>query len=203
MARTLTLSLDGQEIPVKLAKLDREQLYGRVEIEAFDEKGKPSTIKILAADGRTLIDKGGTALAVVSEEGASVSRSQLAARDSNGEPIEPVKSSFESPNVLSAADPDDYLSQMVKAVYVLEGADGASIDYLLDHTAAGGIFKFPFSYRGGLDHDMAFVLGRGSDAFMIVGRPAAYQFVRLNQAATLDPIEDEEISDDDIDFESL
>ena len=39
MARPLILSLDGQEFPVTIFKIDREKLYGRVEIEAYDEKG--------------------------------------------------------------------------------------------------------------------------------------------------------------------
>ena len=203
MARELILSLDGQEFPVIPVKIDRERLYGKVEIEAFDEKGTHASIKVLAADGRTLIDKGGTALTVVTEEGTSVSRTKLEAVDANGDPIEPVPSSFDQPNVLKRAGAEDYLSQIVKAVYMLESADGTPIDYLLDHTAADEIFTFRFSWRGGLDHDSAFIIGHGSDAFMVVGKQAALQFVRLNQAAVLDSVEEREISADEIDFESL
>ena len=39
MPRQLILSLDGREFPVTLTKIDRDKLYGSVEIEAFDEKG--------------------------------------------------------------------------------------------------------------------------------------------------------------------
>jgi hypothetical protein len=38
---------------------------------------------------------------------------------------------------------------------------------------------------------------------MTVGKQAALQFVKLNQAAVLDATEEEEISADDIDFELL
>jgi hypothetical protein len=48
MARPLILSLDGQETAVSILKVDRERLYGDIEIEAFDEKGKPASIKIRA-----------------------------------------------------------------------------------------------------------------------------------------------------------
>ena len=51
MARPLILSLDGQEFPVTLVKIDREKLYGKVDIEAFDEKGREASLKVLAADG--------------------------------------------------------------------------------------------------------------------------------------------------------
>jgi hypothetical protein len=204
MARPLILSLDGQETAVGLVKVDRERLYGAVEIEAFDERGKPATIKVLAADGRTLLDKGGTALATVDEEGNSVSRTELKPVDANGDPIELVPSSFNQTNVLERADAEDYLSQIVKSVYLIEPAEGADLEYINDHLASGQMFRFPFSYRGGVDHDSAFVVGNEKgDAFMVVGRDAALGYVRLNQAAVLDSIEEAEISGEELDFEML
>ncbi|HMJ09313.1 MAG TPA: hypothetical protein VK468_09935, partial [Pyrinomonadaceae bacterium] len=198
MARELVLSLDGQEFPVNLVKIDREKLYGAIEIEAFDEKGKAATIKVLAPDGKTLIDIGGTALTTVDEKGTSIERSRLLAVDEDGEPIETVPSSFGQPNVLNQAETDDYLSQIVKSVYLLQPPPDASIDYLQDHLSGGQMYSFPFSYRGGLEYDSAFVVGGGRDAFMVIGKPAALQFVRLNQAAVLDSIEETEISGDEL-----
>ncbi|MFN6962916.1 MAG: hypothetical protein ACK4S4_04030 [Pyrinomonadaceae bacterium] len=203
MARPLILSLDGQEFPVYIEKIDRDRLYGSVEVEAFDEKGNPAAIKVLAPDGRTLIDKGGTALTVVDEDGDSLGRSELKAVDDNGEPIEPVPSSFGRTNVLQRAEVDDYLAQIVKSVYAVRPADDVPLEYLHDHLAAGEMYTFPFSYRGGLEYDSGFVVGSGEDAFLVVGKPAALQFVKLNQAAVLDSIEEAEISADEIDFESL
>jgi hypothetical protein len=203
MAKPLVLSLDGQEFPVNLVKIDREKLYGAVEIEAVDEKGKTAVIKVLAPDGKTLIDKGGTALATVTEDGTSIDRTQLSAVDSNGEPVEPVPSSFSGPNILAQAKTEEYLSQIVKSVYALEPADGQALDYLRDHLSTGQMYSFPFSYRGGLEFDSAFVVGAGKDAFMVVGKQASLQYVRLNQAAVLDAAEEKEISADELDFELL
>ncbi|MEJ7848226.1 MAG: hypothetical protein WKF92_09080 [Pyrinomonadaceae bacterium] len=200
MARDLILSLDGHEIAVQLIKLDREKLYGDVEIEAFDDKGKPATLKVLAADGMTLMDKGGTALATVNEDGDSISRTDLVALDADGEKIDPVESSFGKPNVLKRATADDYLAQMVKTTYVLQPAEGSDINFLYDHLSADQIYSFPFSYRGGLEFDNAFLLGKSDTAFMVVGKQAELQFVRLNQASVLDSVEEAEISADDLDF---
>ena len=72
MARQLTLSLDGNEFAVGLVKIDRDKLYGTIEIEAFDEKGREASLLVLAADGKTFLDKGGTALATVNDKGNSV-----------------------------------------------------------------------------------------------------------------------------------
>jgi hypothetical protein len=142
-------------------------------------------------------------LTLVDEEGRSISRSELQAVDPNGDPIEPVPSSFGQPNVLKRAVMEDYLSQIVKSVYVLKPADDSPLDYLYDHLISGEMFAFPFSYRGGLEIDSAFIVGASKDAFMIVGKPATLQYVKLNEAAALDSVEEAEISADELDFELL
>ena len=206
MPRQLILSLDGREFPVSLVKIDRDKLYGSVEIEAFDEKGREASLRVLAADGKTLIDKGGTALTTVNEKGTSVDRTTLKAVSEDGDEIEPVPSSFNEPNDLKNASIDDYLSQMFKSLYLITpGEEDGDIKYLLDHLDGERMYTFPFSWRGGLDYDQAFVLGSNGDAFMVVGKPAEFEFVRLNQAAPLDTTgeEETEISADDIDFDLL
>jgi hypothetical protein len=204
MPRQLILSLDGREFPVTLVKIDRDKLYGSVEVEAFDEKGREASLRVLAADGKTLIDKGGTALTTVNEKGTSVDRPSLSAVDADGDKIEPVPSSFNEPNKLKKADIDDYLSQMYKSVYLIQPAEeNGDIKYLLDHLDGDQIYTFPFSWRGGLDYDKAFVLGSDDEAFMVVGKPAEFEFLRLNQAVALDSVEEQEISADDIDFDLL
>lgn len=203
MAKPLVLSLDGQEFPVKLSKIDREKLYGSVGIAAFDDSGNEVFLRVLAADGKTIIDKGGTALATVTEEGNSISRSKLVAVNSDGEELETVPSSFSVTNVLERSTVEDYLSHTVKTVYVLDPVDDSDLDYLKDVLSSGGIYKFPFSYRGGLEYDAAFLLGNKGDVFMIVGQPAVLQFLKLGQAAVLDPVEEQEVSEEDLDFDLL
>ena len=201
MARPLVLSLDGQEFSVSIRKIDRDMLYGSMEIEAFDEKGNPAQLLVLAADGKTLLDKGGTALATLDEKGNSIERNTLKTVDLEGKEIETVESSFSHPNKLAKADVDDYLAQLVKSVYTLDPAEDGNIDYLIDHLSSGLIYRFPFSYRGGTEYDNAFVVGNGSDAFMIIGKQANFQFSKLNQAARLADAEEEVISGDEIDFD--
>jgi len=203
MARPLVLSLDGREFDVRIVKIDREKLYGKVEIEASDQKGNPAQLLILAPDGKTLIDKGGTALATVDENGDSISRTDLVAVDEDGQKIETVPSSFNQVNVLRRASVEDYLSQLVKSIYLIDTVEEADQKYLQDHVSAGLIYNFDFSYRGGTEYDNAFVIGNKSDAFMIVGKPAELEFVKLNQAVDLDPTEEEEVSATEISFEDL
>src|SRR5882757_4400846 len=100
MPRALVLSLDGEEFPVQMQKIDRERLYGDIEIEAFDEEGNEASLQILDADGKTLIATGGTSLATMDEHGNSVDRRKLIPITSDGEEVEPVPSSFSHPNLL-------------------------------------------------------------------------------------------------------
>lgn len=203
MARALVLSLDGEEFSVSLKKIDRDQLYGSVEIEAFDEKGNPASLLVLAADGKTLLDKGGTALATVDEKGNSVERNTLKSVNMEGKELKTVESSFAAPNKLEKAEIEEYLSQVVKSVYILDPYEDGDIKFLLDHLSTGNVYSFPFSYRGGTEYDNAFIIGNKTDAFMIIGKEARFQFAKLNQVARLDSVEDQEISGDDIDFDFL
>lgn len=203
MARPLILLLDGQEFAVTLVKIDREKLYGKVDIEAFDEKGKEANLRILAADGKTLIDKGGTALATVNDEGDSVERSELVPIDADGEKIEQVASSFGQKNELKPATVEDYFLQIVKSVYLVQPHENAELKELHDHLSTQRMFTFPFSWRGGIEYDNAFLIGSGKDAFLVVGKQAEFQFIKLNQAAVLDSEEEQEISADDLDFDLM
>jgi hypothetical protein len=203
MPRPLVLSLDGEVFSVGLFKVDRSDLYGEVKIEAFDEKGNPATIRVLAADGNTLIDKGGTALEMIDKDGNSVERGQIKTVDIKGKPLKPVESSFNHTNVLKEAEIEDYLSLIVKSVYWIQPNEGESADVLIEHLKEGRIYSFPFSYRDGIDSDQAYLVGNGKDAFMVIGQPATLQYIKFNQQTTLDSTEEQEISADDIDFSLL
>ncbi|HQZ83008.1 MAG TPA: hypothetical protein PLR83_07290 [Pyrinomonadaceae bacterium] len=203
MARPLVLVLDGVEYPVGIVKVDRDKLYGKMEIEAFDEKGREAEIRVLAADGKTLINKGGTALATVTDKGDSVDRNALVPVNEDGEKIEQVPSSFNQNNILENAEVDDYLLQIVKSVYLLTPFEDADISPLMDQITAGQIYNFPFSYRGGVEYDSAFVIGSGKDAFIVTGKQAELDFIKLNESSVLNNDEEDEISVDDLDFDLM
>lgn len=202
MARNLVLSLDGEEFEVELRRIDREELYGTVEIEAFDEKGAPAEVKVLAADGKTVIDKGGTALSLLDEDGNSITRTRLKPVDLDGNPIEPVPSSFDSVNALRSATVDDYLGLIVRSVYLLSKPEEDDRD-TFDSLSNGKMYTFPFSYRGGVEHDTAMIVSNREGVFMSIGKPGNYEYLKLNQATNLDAIEEEEISAEDISFDLL
>ena len=206
MARALTFQFSGTEFPVEMQKVDRSKLYGTVDVEPLDDQGRRCTLATLASDGRTLIGKGGTALAVLSLDGKWTEKSALTPVDVQGEKIEPVPSSFAAPVAVEAtATIDEYLSYHVRSAYQLELPEEAG--GLLEALKTGTIYTFPYSYRGGLEYDTAFLLCNPENVpFMLVGTPAVVEFVGLAQEGGLAEAEEEsedDEGDDDLDFSMM
>jgi len=114
-----------------------------------------------------------------------------------------VPSSFLRPNELKPATIEDYFLQIIKSVYILGPHENAKLKGLHDQLSTNRMFTFPFSWRGGVEYDDAFVIGAGGEAFIVVGKQAEFQYIKLNQAAVLESTEEEEISADDLDFDLM
>jgi hypothetical protein len=67
----------------------------------------------------------------------------------------------------------------------------------------GTVYTFPFSYRGGVEEDKAFIISNAEGVFLTVGKPAVLEFLKLNQSRDLGSTEEEEIVADDISFDLM
>lgn len=203
MAQPLVFIYGEKELPFQLKKVDRSSLYGYVDVETLDDRGRPCKLATLAGDGRTIVDSGGTALAYLSPDGLWRDKGKLKPVDPNGESIEPVPSTFKAATVLeNRTDIDDYLSHNIRSVYMMDCEDDWS--ELGDDLKNGAIFSFPFSYRGSLEADTAFLLaGSDGNIFMCVGKKTDIQFYGFEQAAPADLPEEEDADEDDMDFGML
>jgi hypothetical protein len=202
MARPLVLRHQGVDLPFVLAKLDRSKLYGTVDVEALDAQGRRCELATLAADGKTILGRGGTAAAFLSPEGDWLDRGALKPVDAFGDAITPVGSSFAGPIALDTkATVEDYLAHNVKSVYAIT-TDGA-LAPLLAELRAGAIYRFPFSWRGGLVADVGFLLANPEgDVFLAVGQPTRIHFLGLDQLPAFDDEEPaaDEAEADELDF---
>jgi len=202
MAKPLTVIFNGETVNFDLRKVERSKLYGYVETEVVDDSGKPCELATLIADGHSIVGKGGTALAYFTPEGLWRKKSELKAVDIHGNTVVPVKSTFDNPVTLDAtATIDEYLSHNIHLIYLLS-PDGAS-DALVAELRAGTIFRFPFSYRGGLEASAGFLLhGSDGNTFLCVGAPTAAEYVDLKATAAVVPDADEPdaVEDGALDF---
>ncbi|MBC6480897.1 MAG: hypothetical protein GDA56_27075 [Hormoscilla sp. GM7CHS1pb] len=201
MAKPLILTYDGKDIPFSLAKVDRSKLYGSVDIETLDEDGKICEMAVLAGDGKTLIGKGGTALAYISQNGEWCDKSNLKPVDFDGNEIKPVQSSFNQPNSLERkVTIDEFLNFNIRSSYMLN-CETELDPKLLEELGNGAIYAFPFSYRGGLEPDTAFLLkGTDDTIWMLVGKETEIRFIGYEQTAAVPEAESEIEEDDDMDF---
>lgn len=199
----LKLSYQGTDLSCGIAKVDRRKLYGYLETEVVDsESGQVCGLATLASDGRTLIPSGGVALAYVSPGGLWKTKDELKPVDLEGQDITPVGSTFKEVVELGeTATVEEYLDHNIRMVYQLEIDGGFPKDFVAE-LAGGTIFRFPFSYRGGLEADEAFVLqGADGTIWMAVGKKTDVHLIgqeQLGASATEDVDGGEEV--DPLDF---
>jgi hypothetical protein len=201
VAKPLVVVFEGEQIALGLQKVERSDLYGDVEIESVDPQGRSVTLASLDGDGQTLVGSGGTAFAYLDSSRRWTDKSALRRTTLEGVELQPVPSSFSAPvEIAATATIDEYLTHNIRAIYRLDVQEGdASV--LQTALKSGAILTFPFSYRGGIDPDVAFLLNNAAgETFLALGKPAAIDFLGFDQAVA--PLEVEEDVDDaeEIDF---
>ncbi|MEZ6092947.1 MAG: hypothetical protein R3C03_01730 [Pirellulaceae bacterium] len=199
MAKPLVFHWDGADIPFNFEKIDRSKLYGYKELEVVDEHGGVCQVASMADDGHTIIGRGGTGFGYVSPGGNWCEKSELKPVDTDGNEIVPVTSSFSAPiELFDPVDVGDYLNHTIRSVYLLEVPDE---NPLVIKLRAGAIFKFLYSYRGGLESDVAFLLcNHEGHVFMAVGSPAKLEMLGLQSSPEGDEQSVDGDLDDDLDF---
>jgi hypothetical protein len=203
MGKPLIVKFAGMEIPLSLSKVERSDLYGFVEIETLDEKGRKCTHATLADDGKSVIPTGGVALATLSPEGNWVDKKTLVPTDNQGQRITPVPSSYAAPvPIEQTATVDEYLSHDIRAVYQLSSE--VDLALLLNELKAGKIFKIPYSFRGGLEPDAGFLLlAADGTPFLAIGSPTKLEFVCFEQSAGVAADDEAEDAEEVLDFSMM
>ena len=198
--RSIEFEFGGTPLQFEMNKVDRTKLYGYKELEVLDESGEPCELNTLADDGKTLIGKGGTGIGHLTADGDWVEKSDLKPVDLEGKTITPVKSSFSAPIPLKQEITlDDYLDHNIRLIYQLdlvsENAD------LLGKLKSGSIFKFDYSFRGGLEADAGLMLmNDDEEIFFLVGDKTSITFKGLQQSA---PVATSEETTEDADAGGL
>ncbi len=205
MARTIEIQHLGANVACTIEKVDRTSLYGSIDVETHDMDGRACRLATLAADGRTLIPSGNTAIAHLSTDGRWLERSDLIAQDAAGNRLNTVASSFSQPLELeTVTTPSRFLDHAIRLAYVLDPVDASLPPKLAEALGAGAIFKTDFSYRGGISADPAFVMqGADGAVWLLVGDENAIDYVGLAQSAGLVAEEAEADGEDDLDFDMM
>ena len=200
MPKPLVFQLGDRDIAFTLNKVDRSKLYGFKEVQALDESNHACDLATLAGDGRTLIGRGGTGLGWLDADGSWREKSSLIPVDTDGNEIQPVPSSFSAPiKLFDTATVEDYLEHNIRLVYGLQSDD--DLTDIMEELNRGTIFKFSYSYRGGLEADAAFLLNNeAGQPMMAVGTPTKVEFVGMASQVAAETSEDDDIEMMDFDM---
>ncbi len=205
MAKPIAFNFGGESISFGMTRVTREKLYGVKRIEVLDENQQPCETATLGDDGHTLLARGGKAIGYVTSDLLWTDKSQLQPVDVQGNELTSVPSSFNAPiDLIEKAEIDEYFNHNAKGVYELEHLEGAG--ELVQELKDGAIYKFDFSYRGGLDPDTAFLLANAAgNVFMITAEETSIEYAGLQQAAAVVEDEDDEEAgiDDMMDFDMI
>ncbi|HUE71135.1 MAG TPA: hypothetical protein VMP01_09625 [Pirellulaceae bacterium] len=201
MAKPLVFQWRDRQISFQMAKVDRARLYGFKETEVLDDKGQKCSLATLAQDGQTVVGRGGACFGTVTVDGMWIEKSQLSPVDPAGQTLQPVPSSFAAPVPLTeVVTTEDYLDSAVRAIYLMESED--DIAPLHEELKQGTIYRFAYSFRGGLEPDQGFLLANSEGkVFCAIGKPSKVEFLALAQAAPA--VEDEESAADEEDVDAM
>lgn len=199
----ITFEYQGTACAAEMRKVDREALYGRVDTLVLDEAGQPCRAATLADDGQTLIPAGGIAQVWLNQDGEWLEKSALKPVDPEGTELRPAGSTLKETVALTdEATAEEYLDCAIRSLYALDAA--AFPPALLEALDAGKIFRFPFSYRGGLDPDAGFLLkGQDGSCWLAAGKRHRIELVTLAQTAAPAENEAEEEEDPLMDFSAM
>ena len=196
MARELTFKLAGADYAAAPVKLERKKIYGWTSIVATDRGGDVCSSVYLSPDDSLIIPSGGLKQATVDSNGRWVNKSELVAYSEDGTQALPVvQSSFDAPIELSEkASPEEFLDNDWESVYQLVNPDLAA-------AVGNDIYKFEFSYRGGNNHNDAYLMNTPGGLFLFAGDRQEFPLVSLAEETAIDDTEEvEEESIDELDF---
>lgn len=180
--------------------IDRKRLHGFKRRIALDENGNECTTAHLTRDGRFLLGSGCTADIYINDDGDAINRSELVTVDADGKPLPTLPATLgrtqaiEGPVAL-----DDFLSHIVTKVYALESE---TLDPALEQALRDGtIFRVPFRPRATHIETPAFLLVNKNGAFLMQAEPCNFDFVGLEQAASEEQAEWDNLEGDEFDFD--
>src|SRR5436190_18248376 len=142
MAKPLVFQWGDRQVSFQLNKVDRAKLYGFKETEVLDDKGERCELATLAADGQTVVGRGGSGLGNLTVDGTWIEKAQLTPVDPAGQKVQPEASSFAAPVPLrDKVTVEEYLDCAVRAISRLE-PEGAAAP-LADEMRGGAIYRIP------------------------------------------------------------
>ncbi len=203
MAKAIEFVADNLNFSAAITKVDRDKVYGFIELNVKDDLGKPCNLGSMLDDGKTLVLNGSTALKTVDNKYNELDKKQLKVVYQNGEDAILIPSSFDGEVKLSKASFDDLFNLEITSVYQLDFEDASALKSTSDYLADGKLLRFIFNYRADYEGADAILITNDEGVFALTGRIIEFPFLDNKLSLPVDSIFEETLEDEEMDFGML
>jgi hypothetical protein len=203
MAKAIQFKAGEIKFAATLTKIDRDKVYGFIELKVSDEKGNPCSLGNLLEDGSTIALNGATAMKTVDESNKELDKKSLKVVYQDGKDAVLVPSSYDQEVVLKAASLDDLFNLEITAVYQLGFEDENQKNTTLDYFSDGKVVRFQFNYRQDYEGADAILIANPTGIFALTGSLINFSYLENNQVFQVAEIEEELEEEGELDFGML
>lgn len=202
MAKAIQFNAGELKFAATLTKIDRDKVYGFVDLVVKDEKGNPCSFGNLLGDGSTIVLNGATAMKTVDEFNKELDKKTLKVVYQDGKDAVLVPSSYDQEVVLQDASLDDLFNLEITAVYQLGFEDENQKTTTLAYFSDGKVARFQFNYRPDYEGADAIIVANQAGIFALTGSIIDFPYLENSQVAQVAEIS-EEPAEEEMDFGML
>ena len=203
MAKAIQFNAGKLTFAASLTKVDRDKVYGFIEVKVNDDKGNPCAMGSLLDDGKTIVLNGATANKTVDALFNELDKKELKVVYQDGKDAVLVPSSYEGEVILTETSLDDLFNLEVTSVYQLDFEDALQKKSVSDFLASGKVARFLFNYRADYEGADAILITNDEGVFALTGRIIEFPFLDNKLSLPVDSIFEETLEDEEMDFGML
>ena len=203
MAKAIQFVAGKLKFAAALTKIDRDKVYGFIEVKVNDDKGDPCIMGSLLDDGRTLVLNGATALKTVDASHNELDKKELKVIYQDGSDAVLVASSYEVEVNLTKTSLDDLFNLEINSVYQLDFEDASQKKSVSDYLADGKVARFVFNYRADYEGADAILIANADGIFALTGRIIDFPYLENKLAQVAANLVEETMEEEAMDFGML
>ena len=203
MAKAIQFKAGESKFAATLTKIDRDKVYGFIELKVSDDKGNLCSLGNLLDDGSTIVLNGATAMKTVDESNKELDKKTLKVVYQDGKDAVLVPSSYDQEVVLQEASLDDLFNLEITAVYQLGFEDENQKNTTLAYFSDGKVARFQFNYRPDYEGADAILLANPAGLFALTGSLIDFPYLENAQVVQVAEIEEEPAVEEEMDFGML
>ena len=203
MAKAIQFNAGKLTFAASLTKVDRDKVYGFIEVKVNDNKGNPCTMGSLLDDGKTIVLNGATANKTVDALFNELDKKELKVVYQDGKDAVLVPSSFEGEVLLTETSLDDLFNLEVTSVYQLDFEDDLQKKSVSNFLASGKVARFLFNYRADYEGADAILIANANGIFALTGRIIDFPFLKNEVEPISETLLEQPIEEEGMDFGML